>query len=315
MPAVMTVTGPLDPAQLGVTYAHEHLLGSPPQWTPEAQEQDFVLLSVEAAAKELGFFKLAGGQAIVEMSPPDYNRRPEQLRALAEQTGVHIIMTTGLHKDHFSHPFTERATIDKLAEQFAREVTDGVGESGVRAGVIKAATSLNAILPGEEKVLRAAARAHHMTGAPISTHTQNGTMGLEQIAILKEEGVNPARIALGHVDRKLEYDYHRALLDSGVSLIYDQVSKEKYVSDRERIALLGRLIAEGYGRQLMLSGDFARVSNWTATGGGPGLTYILWRFVPWLISEGVPQAAVHAMLVENPANFFAFKPVISNPAK
>lgn len=306
MRTVMTVTGPIEPSQLGVTYAHEHLLGGPPDWSPEQQDRDLTMLSVEAALKELEIFRLAGGQAIVEMSPSDYNRRPEQLRDLSVTTGVHILMTTGLHKDAYSHPLTAEATIDELASSFTKDVVRGVGETGVRAGVVKAATSLNAITAGEQKVLRAAALTHLATGVPISTHTQNGTMGLEQLAILKSLGVNLSRVAIGHVDRKLEYDYHKTMLDTGAYLIYDQISKEKYVPDRDRVALLVRLVAEGYGDQIMLAGDFGRASYWTANGGGPGLTYILWRFVPWLISEGMTREAIHAMLVGNPAKFFCF---------
>ena len=306
MATVMTVTGPIVPSQLGVTYAHEHLLGGPPDWSPDQQDRDLTMLSVEAALKELEIFKLAGGQAIVEMSPSDYNRRPEQLRDLSTTTGIHIIMTTGLHKDAYSHPLTSEAAIDELASSFTKDVVNGVAETGVRAGVVKAATSLNAITPGEEKVLRAASLSHLVTGVPISTHTQNGTMGLEQLAILKSQGVNLSRVAIGHIDRKLEYDYHKAMLDTGAYLIYDQVSKEKYVPDRDRIALLIRLVSEGYEDRIMLAGDFGRASYWIANGGGPGLTYILWRFVPWLISEGMTKEAIHAMLVSNPAKFFCF---------
>jgi predicted metal-dependent phosphotriesterase family hydrolase len=305
MPTIMTVCGPVAPAQLGPTYAHEHLLGAPPSWCDET-DPDFQMLDAEAAARELTLFKQAGGGAIVEMSPPDYQRQPAGLRELARRTGVHIIMTTGLHKERFSQPLTAAASIEELARRFAREVSEGVDESGVRAGVIKAATSLHTITAGEEKVLRAAARAHLATGAPISTHTQNGTMGLEQLAIFKEEGVDLSRVAIGHVDHRLDYDYHRAMLDTGATLIYDQISKEKYAPDRERIALLKRLIAAGYGAQLLLSGDFGRASYWTANGGAPGLTYILQRFLPWLIAEGVAPQAAQALLVANPARFFAF---------
>ncbi|HLI91748.1 MAG TPA: phosphotriesterase-related protein [Ktedonobacteraceae bacterium] len=306
MVAVMTVTGPIEPSQLGITYAHEHLLGSPPAWSADREDQDLILQSVEAATKELEIFKFAGGQAIVEMSPADYNRSPDGLRALSTATGVHIIMTTGLHKDAYSRPLTANATVDTLATRFIKDVTEGTGEMGVKAGVVKAATSLNTITPGEEKVLLAAARTHLATGVPISTHTQNGTMGLEQLAIFKQQGVDLSRVALGHVDRKVEYDYHKALLDTGAYLIYDQISKEKYVPDRDRIRLLMRLVAEGHGDRIMLSGDFARVSYWTTNGGGPGLSYILWRFVPWLIAEGMPREAIQAMLVSNPAQFFGF---------
>jgi predicted metal-dependent phosphotriesterase family hydrolase len=306
MPQVMTVTGSIDPQQLGVTYAHEHLLGGPPEWSAESADPDFTMLSPEAAASELGLFKLAGGQSMVEMSPVDYSRRPQQLRDLSAQTGIQIIMTTGLHKDDFSRHITATSTVEQLAATFTRDVMEGADGTDVRAGVIKGATSLNTITAGEEKVLRAAARAHLATGAPISTHTQNGTMGLEQVGIFKQEGVDPGRVALGHVDRKLEYDYHKALLDTGASLIYDQLSKEKYVPDRDRVSLLVRLVSEGYGKQLMLSGDFGRLSYWTSCGGGPGFTYILWRFVPWLVSEGMPKEAARALLVDNPARFFAF---------
>ncbi|MFL5625017.1 MAG: phosphotriesterase [Ktedonobacteraceae bacterium] len=306
MASVMTVTGLIDAAQLGVTYAHEHLLGGPPDWSADQQDQDLTMLSFDVAVKELEIFKRAGGQGIVEMSPADYNRRPEQLRDLSSTTGVHIIMTSGLHKEAYSHHFTAKATIDELASTFTRDVLNGVGETGVRAGVVKAATSLNTITPGEEKVLRAAALTHLTTRVPISTHTQNGTMGLEQLAILKSQGVNLSKVAIGHVDRKLEYDYHKAMLDTGAYLIYDQISKEKYVPDRDRVAQLIRLAAEGYGDQIMLAGDFGRASYWTSNGGGPGLSYILWRFVPWLISEGMSKQAVHAMLVDNPARFLAF---------
>jgi len=306
MAQVITVTGPIDPSELGATYAHEHLLGGPPDWSADVEDRDLTMLDTGSAARELELFKLAGGRAIVEMSTPDYNRRPEELRELSEQSGIHVVMTTGLHKDAYSNPVTAGSSIPELAVTYSREVIEGVGDSGVRAGVIKAATSLNNITEGEHKALRAAARAHLETGAPISTHTQNGTMGLEQIAIFKEEGVAPGRVAIGHVDRKLEHDYHKAMLDTGAYLIYDQISKEKYVPDRDRVTTLVRLVSEGYGDRIMLAGDFGRGSYWTANGGGPGLTYILWRFVPWLISEGIPPEAARAMLVDNPARFFAF---------
>jgi 5-phospho-D-xylono-1,4-lactonase len=302
MGSIMTVTGPIERSELGVTYAHEHLLGGPPEWSGEG-DADYTMLSEASAEKELELFKLAGGQAVVEMSPADYNRRPAQLRELSRRTGVHIVMTTGLHKDDYSGHFTKDATVSQLTEWFVRELTDGADGTGVRPGVIKAATSLNTITDGEEKVLRAAARAHLQTGAPISTHTQNGTMGLEQLAIFAQEGVSPSRVAIGHVDRKLEYDYHKAMLDMGAYLIYDQISKEKYVPDSARVAMLARLVSEGYGDRIMIAGDFGRASYWTSNGGGPGLTYILWRFVPWLHSDGVPREATRAMLSDNPARF------------
>ena len=191
--------------------------------------------------------------------------------------------------------------MEELAERFTRDVTEGMDGTTVRAGAIKAASSLNAITANEEKVFRAAARAQRATGAAISTHTEAGTMGLEQVALLRAEGVAPERIIIGHLDRKLEWDYHLALARTGVYLGYDQISKEKYVPDSRRVEFILRLAAEGHARQILLAGDLARKSYWPAygTGGGPGLTYILWRFVPWLRAEGLGEEALQAILVEN----------------
>ena len=126
-------------------------------------------------------------------------------------------------------------------------------------------------------------------------------MGLEQVALLRAEGVAPERIIIGHVDRKLEWDYNLALARTGVYLGYDQISKEKYVPDSRRVEFILRLAAEGHARQILLAGDLARKSYWPAygTGGGPGLTYILWRFVPWLRAEGLGEEALQDILVEN----------------
>ncbi len=305
MAVIRTVGGDIPPEALGVCYAHEHVFCRPP-----VEDPDLILDSEAAAVQELRWFREAGGQAIVEMSPSDYGRDVQALRRIAEATGVHLIATTGHHKEAFSGPWVQDRSVHELADRFIREIVEGVDGTGIRTGVIKAGSSLNQITPNEEKVFRAAAIAHRHTGAPISTHTEAGTMGLEQVALLKLEGVDPGRIIIGHVDRKLEWEYHLALARTGVYLSYDQISKEKYAPDRTRIAFIQRLIAEGYGKQILLGGDMARKSYWPGyrTGGGPGLTYILWRFVPWLRAEGVPEEAIQDLLIHNPARALAFEP-------
>jgi phosphotriesterase-related protein len=300
MAVIRTVTGDIDPADLGVCYPHEHVLGGPPG---QPDDSDLVLTSIPAAVRELTWFREAGGRALVEMSPPDYGRDVAGLRRVSEESGVYIICASGFHKDQFSAPWVRDRTIDALTDRFIGEVHDGVDGTAVRAGVIKAASSLNRITPNEEKVFRAAARAHLATGAAISTHTEEGTMGLEQIDLLRAEGVPPERVIVGHVDRKLEWEYHLRLAQTGAYLGYDQISKEKYAPDSRRVEFILRLVAAGHGRQILLAGDLARRSYWPSygTGGGPGLTYILWRFIPWLRSEGLPEQAVQDLLVHNPA--------------
>jgi phosphotriesterase-related protein len=214
-----------------------------------------------------------------------------------------VISTTGWLKDAYCRPFVENKSVDELADEMIRDLTEGMSQTRIRAGVIKIATSLNKVTPAEEKVILAAARAARATGAPIITHTEAGTMAREQVEMLTAQGVEASRICLSHLDRHVRWDEHYAVVSWGANLIYDQISKEKYVPDAQRVELVKRMINEGFGDQIMLAGDMSRKSYWPAygTGGGPGLTYILWRFVPWLRSAGLSNDAIHKLMVSNPA--------------
>lgn len=303
MPAIRTVKGDISPADFGICYSHEHLIGRPPK---DGFDADFLLDDLQAAITEVKEFKRVGGGAIVEMTPSDYHRDVKRLRALSEETGVAIVATTGFIKEATCAPLVEGRSANDLADFFIAEIERGIEGVDIRAGVIKAGTSLELITDNEERVLRGAARAHRETGAAISTHTEAGTMGLEQIEILLEEGVDPSRIIIGHLDRKLEWTYHEKIANKGVYLGFDQLSKEKYQPDRVRVDFISRLAAQGFGKQILLAGDFARQSYWPSynTGGGPGLTYILRRFVPWLRLEGLGEESITDLLVNNPATAF-----------
>ncbi len=306
---IRTVRGDIAPQELGVCYPHEHLIGGPPGERGDANP-DFVLDSEDAAIQELTAFREAGGRAVVEMSTPDYRRDPAALRRISEAANVHIVAATGHNKETFSAPFLRDATVEELAGRFAREVSEGMDGTDIRAGVIKAASTLNELSPLAEKLFRAAAQAHHASGAPISTHTEAGTMAAEQVALLASEGVEAQHVIVGHIDRRLDWDNLIALARSGVYLGFDQISKDKYCPDRLRVAYIRRLVAQGHGQQILLSGDMARRSYWPAygAGGSPGFTYILWRFIPWLLSEGLGEEAIRDLLIRNPARALAFTP-------
>ncbi len=307
MNMIRTVTGDIAPGEAGRTYMHEHLLWSPPE--PFAgQDPDLGLDSVDAALKEVGAFGQAGGSTLVEMTTPELKRNPAALRAISTQTGVHIVAATGYNKGKFSDPAVADLSVDDIAAMMIRDVGEGMDGTGIRAGVIKASTSRDHATDGERKVIAAAGIAHRATGAPVSTHTEAGTFAREQVAMLRAAGVPPERMLIGHLDRNLDPDLHLALAGMGVYLGFDQIGKEKYAPDRERIAMIERLVEAGHGRQIMLSGDMARKSNWPSSGFGygPGLTYILWRFVPWMLKSGIPREAVEWMLVDNPAVFLSF---------
>jgi phosphotriesterase-related protein len=306
MSFIRTVLGDIDPAALGVCYGHEHVIGQPPGTRP-GTDLDFT--EEAAAERELGLYKHAGGSGLIEMTTPDYGRDAAALIRISQVTGVHLVAATGYNKDKFSLPFTRDASIDALTQRFVDDIMTGMDGTTARAGLVKAAANLNDISAAEEKLYRAAARTHRQTGAPISTHSEAGTMMLEQVALFHEEGVDLSHVVIGHVDRNLDLSLHRRLAESGVNLSYDQFAKEKYAPDSQRLRLIRQLVDDGFGGQILLAGDMAKRSYWPSyhTGGGPGLTFILWRILPWMREEGMPEDAIQAMLVDNPARIFQFR--------
>lgn len=277
MAFIRTVLGDIPPDTLGITHLHEHLLTHPPAI---AGDEDYTMASEEAAIAELRDFQAQGGQAIVEMTPRDYGRDPVGLKRLAQATGVHIVMVTGWLKEKFAAPLVADLSVSQLADLLIQDIETGI--EGVKAGVIKAGSSLNQITPLEEKCFHAAAIAQRETGALISTHTEAGTMALEQVDLLTSAGVPAERILIGHTDRLLKWELHCELANRGVTLGYDQISKSKYYPDWLRLDFIRHLAEAGFSDQIALSCDLARQSNWVSYGGKPGLAYLLRDFRPLL---------------------------------
>src|SRR5439155_511579 len=190
-------------------------------------------------------------------------RDVELMAEVAQATGVRIVCATGLYKEDQGAPayFKFRAQfgdgVKEMTDVFTRELTEGIGETGIRAGVIKVATSAHKITPYEEMVLRAAAHAHRETGMPITTHTDEGTMGVEQLDILTGEGVAPHAIIVGHSDGSSDLHYHLSMLDRGAYLGFDRFGLELLHPDRERHAALIGLLGLDFERQIVLSHDTA----------------------------------------------------------
>lgn len=302
-PHVMTALGPIAPDALGVTAVHEHLIAYP----YAANDEDLVLDDVHAALAELEDFHAAGGRAVVDMTPDDYGRDAHATRWLAQQSRVHLILVAGHHKALFSAPALAGKSVGDVAAAIIRELTEGIAGTEMRAGAIKAGTSLDEIRPEEEVALRAAARAHLATGAPITTHTERGTMALEQLAILRTEGVDPRRVIIGHLDMRLDEATMRAVLEAGAYVAFDQVGKARYGPDGARATMIQRLVADGHGGQILLSGDLARKSALRAYGGTPGIAYLVERFPLLLMEAGLTAPIVRRLFVENPAAALAIR--------
>jgi phosphotriesterase-related protein len=316
MPFVRTVLGDVDAAALGVTDAHEHLLirgGLILQ-----KEPDFRLDSVDKAVEEVRDFQRFGGQAVVECSPIGIGRDPDGLAAISRRTGVHVVAATGFHKARYyldTH-WRFRYTVEQAAELFVREIEHGMETGGYEgpvversaacAGIVKVATDYQLITPQARSAFEAAAIAHARTGCPVLTHTEMGTMALEQVRLLESLGVAPRHVVLSHVDRNADPGLHEALAETGAFLQYDGPGRVKYMPESTVVMLVRHLVDRGLGGQLVIGGDTARRSYWKAYGGGPGMAYFVEHFVPRLRREGVAEEAIDAILRGNPARAFAF---------
>ena len=313
---VRTVLGDVDSANLGMVYSHEHLIIS--GGLGVMKKSDLLLNSVEAACKEVEEVKLHGIKTFVDMMPLDCGRHPEKLVEIASSTDTHVIAATGFHKPmyyddiHWIYNYSERQICDLLVaevmEGMDRHSYNGpiVERIQARAGLLKGASDYNRISNVSQKLFHAVAEAQSITGAPISTHTEEGTMGPEQIRLLTDLGVPADSIIICHTDRNPDLEYHIAMLESGVFLEYDNASRIKYWPDSMIIDLIVKVVEAGFGDQILLGTDFALRSYWKAYGGGPGMAHLAESFIPRLMRNGLDAETIAKFMIHNPARAFSF---------
>ena len=308
---VMTVTGPIATAQMGVTDAHDHLfLRSPVLPGEEIEDPEAVAAEVRDAAR-------SGIATIVELTPIGLGRRPDQLRAISNETGVKIIAATGYHRDaHYpvGH-WVLTASNEVLLERMTTDLTVGMHPTdwvdpyaaldAAKAGVIKAGASLDVITPNERRRLICCAAVAKQAGVAVVVHTEAATCGAEITDLLVNEGLPVEQIILAHMDRDPDPAPHLELLSGGVRLVYDTIGRTKYFPDSMRIELIDAVCAAGYGDQILLGLDIGRAST-LHVNGGYGLRHLMDDFVP-RVSERIGEAATQRMLVDNAASAFALR--------
>jgi 5-phospho-D-xylono-1,4-lactonase len=305
MSTVETVLGPVPTTDLGVVDYHEHVYVTPPSWLHKI-DPDFALNDVERSVTEVNSWVAAGGRTLLELTAVDFGRDIRKIREVADRVGdVHIVATAGYNRPWYMGRWLHAVAEDDMVRDTVRDLTVGIDGTGIKAGLIKAGSEYNSFTDGARKLFRVAAHAHLETGAPIVTHTTGGTMGLEQAGFLIESGVAPHRIALSHMDRNVDADHHAQVAATGVYLGYDCFGKAKYGPDSALVALIRTMVDRGHARRILIGNDLGRPSYWRAYGGGPGLDYVLTRFVPKLHAAGFSQADVDLLLVENPRRFLA----------
>ncbi len=321
MANVNTVLGPVSADDLGMTLMHEHIVGGFPGWDCDALAVAYDRERIaDVCAPLLQEAKSYGLRTMVDASPIDLGRDVELQKMVASRSGVNIITATGLYKEDLGAAgyLKFRSQMFDIAgevyDTMMKEITQGIGDSGVKAGVIKVATGHGCISAYEQWVLRAAARAQKDTGVPIITHTERGTMGPEQADLLIAEGADPAKVVIGHMGGSSDMAYHTGVLARGVSIAFDRFGIEVEAPDVQRKACLIGLLGIGYADRIVLSHDHisywlgrtsflpdaARVilPNWS-------YTHIFRNIIPELRQAGVAADSIDAMMVGNPRRILA----------
>jgi len=321
MPSINTATGTCAPKDLGFTLIHEHLSAGFPGWEFDNAGFDRKK-EIATAVDRLKEIKKLGVNSIVDPCPMELGRDPEFAAEAAEKSGVRVVVATGLYNEALGIPPHFRGLpADDIAEVYVRELTEGIGKTGIKAGIIKTATGG---IPGmtetakqigvhEEKCLRAAARAQKATGAPILCHNDElGPFGRETLDVFADEGVDFNRVLIGHACGVGDMRYYFDILERGAWIGFDRFGIETIASDKMRLASLIGLLAVGYDR-IMLSHDFVgcwlgRVSKeWGAfMKACPNWSYshILKNILPQLNKAGVSEGTIRTMTVDNPCAYF-----------
>ncbi|QEU97833.1 phosphotriesterase family protein [Streptomyces kanamyceticus] len=298
---VRTVLGDIPPAELGTCDAHDHVFIRSPQLP--GQELD----SADAAARELAAFGAAGGQSVIQWTPYGMGRRAGRLPALARSTGIRIVAATGLHQAaHYTPELLDELRGEGLTDVFIRELTAGIGDSGVRAGLIKVAGGFHGLDAHARWTMRSAAEAHHATGAPITVHLELGTGALDVLDLLCGElDVPPERVVLGHLNRSPDLLIHHQAAQAGAYLAFDGPSRAHHATDWRMPDAVRALAEAGFGDRLLLGGD-TTTAGARSVNGGPGMPHLL-RGVRPRLELAVGQELVERILTVNPGRAFGVR--------
>lgn len=332
MKFIRTLDKDINPEELGITNGHEHIVCRPPYWV-EKKVDDLLLDDPEASLKDLEDFVRLGGRSIVDATAIDYGRDVSTVYEITKRAGIQVIGTAGFNKSFLwdvhvpAHlkpiignydtykDWISKSSIDQLIDHVVSEVMVGLEGTKLKAGQVKFGTGYNSITPLEEKTIRVIARAHKLTGAPIHSHTEAGTMAIEQMKILQSEGIDMSVVSFGHMDRNIDLYYYEKLAQTGAYLSFDGLGKNKYGPESARIEAIINLIKMGFEDQILIGGDTARKSYYKHYGYyGLGLVWMLETWIPRFIEQcnsvGIDgEEMAKKLLIENPKRYLTFKEI------
>jgi phosphotriesterase-related protein len=306
---VETALGPVPAAELGPTLMHEHVVTRSPgvqeNW-PHLWDRAAILALAERKLTDL---HARGIRTIVDLTTVDLGRDIGLIAEVARRSPVRIVVATGVW--WMPQRYFAAHGVDHVAGLFVRDITQGIGASGIRAAIIKCATDTAGVTPVIENVLRASARAQKATGVPISTHTwAAGRTGEAQQAIFAQEGVDLRRVVIGHSGDSDDLGYLRGLMERGSTIGMDRFGLEHFLPTAKRVEIIARLCAEGYAGRMVLSHD---ANCWTdmLSEDDKRRTRPLWHYnhipddiLPALRTAGVSDDQLDQMLGRNPRAIF-----------
>ena len=319
---VPSARGDVHVDDLGTVLMHEHVFIRTESlqhnwpgfghWDEEAE--------VEEARRRLGELKRGGVDTILDMTVAGIGRDPALVSRAIEGTGLNVLFATGYYTySELPFPFHYRGP-DKLIDDgdalleslFERDVTVGIGDTGIRAAVLKLATDHQGMTEDVTRLGNAIARVHMRTGNVICTHTHAGTQrGLEQQELFRAHGVDLNRVMIGHSNETTDLHYLERLIDNGSYVGWDRCGLDIVVPLDEQLDTLAEMVRRGHADRLMLSQDKASFSDWfsdeetDAVAPNWQYTYITDGLLPKLRERGVTDDQIEQIMVRNPRDFFA----------
>ncbi|MFC1893633.1 phosphotriesterase [Chloroflexota bacterium] len=307
MAYVNTLLGTIDPEEMGITAIHEHIMWGLPGWEYDPGYWFDIGYAFEKCYHDLIDFRLVGGGTYVDCSGISLGRHLAIYTKLAKSTGLNIVASTGFWADYGIAPHFRTKDIDYFEDLFIRELTQGMGHTLVKAGIIKVGNGEETFTELEEIEYRAAARAAKRTGAAVITEGVH--FALKQLEILLSEKVDPSRIIIAHLDSEgyMDLERDKQIAHAGAYVSYDQAgientwSRTRYaMPDERRVELVSAMLEAGFQDRILLSSS----SKCWGLGRGEAhrhmIGHVLRYFVPKLKQAGVSEAAINAMLLENP---------------
>lgn len=321
MASVEAIGGSIDAEDLGLTLIHEHFFSGDEavsvQW-PHVRSRD---AEYELALQSAQAVRSHGVKTVVEPTAMLLGRDVPTLQRLVADTGLQVVVCTGIYTYDYLPPFLANRDADFIASLFAHDIEQGIQGTGVKAAFIKCAADEPGVNERIEKIHRAAARASLQTGAPIMAHSRPASnTGPRQVEILLEEGVDPAKIQIAHTGDTDDLGYIESLLETGVSIGMDRYGLDLYLPMERRNATVIELLSRGYADRMFLSQDFdipiAAGLDWfppevieqlEAAGAARGwsMTLLFEEVIPTLTEAGMTAEQLDTMLVQNPRRWLA----------